>query len=661
VPSSGPVGKNALATMVAATVFALTACDGASGPPAPRTRASRAAATACTGTEAHDAHAAVGIGCAVCHPCGGRLELGPYTFPGGTSTAGGVIHAGDGTTPTTCAVQCHAVHGSPPSAIAWDAPAPLDCTACHAVAALPPTHPRLVDPAPPRSVCLGCHDQTTHTRGTIRVVGHGPLWMDPADLGFHAYAANLGLANCQACHGPELTGGVTGVACARCHDQSLPPGVASWRVDCLMCHGGVDDASGAPPRATWGKGSDLVRVGAHTAHVTGSVLAPPFDCTVCHVKPTDALSAGHVDAPTAAVRFDGLGASRGPTPASWDRTAATCSNTYCHGTPAQGGSNHQPVWTSVGSGQAACGTCHGVPPPPPHVVVEADFVLCSVCHADTLDPGGGMIPPAAGGKHLDGIVEATGHEATWMDPADPNFHAFTANRSLAACTPCHGVDLGGGTVGVGCARCHGGTWRTSCTMCHGGTFDITGAPPRTTWGNSGDAVRVGAHQRHVSGGSIGAPNDCDVCHVTPSEALSSGHVDSATASVVYGGLAVQGGAAPVWTRASATCASTYCHGSYSGVYTYFYWEEERTVPYQGLRATAIWTGGPMTCGSCHGNPPRTGVWHSGSHAGGNDCQLCHPNATGVNGAGTAITNRATHANGALDVAPQWNSRCFRCH
>jgi len=182
-----------------------------------------------------------------------------------------------------------------------------------------------------------------------------------------------------------------------------------------------------------------------------------------------------------------------------------------------------------------------------------------------------------------------------------------------------------------------------------------------SWGNSGDAVRVGAHQRHVSGGSIGAPNDCDVCHVTPSEALSSGHVDSATASVVYGGLAVQGGAAPVWTRASATCASTYCHGSYSGVYTYFYWEEERTVPYQGLRATAIWTGGPMTCGSCHGNPPRTGVWHSGSHAGGNDCQLCHPNATGVNGAGTAITNRATHANGALDVAPQWNSRCFRCH
>jgi hypothetical protein len=333
-----------------------------------------------------------------------------------------------------------------------------------------------------------------------------------------------------------------------------------------------------------------------------------------------------------------------------------------------GGTNKTPVWTAVGEGQAACGTCHGLPPPLPHPEVEYDLTLCAVCHSDTLDPGGGMIPPAEGGLHLDGLVEASGHEPSWMDTASEDFHAFSANRGLGSCATCHGIDLGGGVAQTACADCHGATWRTNCTMCHGGDDNITGAPPRTTWGQGDDPIRVGAHTHHVGGGAIGGPYDCDVCHVTPPDALAADHIGGPYAGVVFSGLALQGGAAPVytWSRAGtpeATCASTYCHGNYSGTYTYWVYDEEKFAAYAGKAATASWIGGPMGCDSCHDNPPRTtGVWHSGYHSGGNDCQLCHPDAAGVNGVGTSITVRASHVNGIVDIAPKWRSSCLRaCH
>jgi len=154
--------------------------------------------------------------------------------------------------------------------------------------------------------------------------------------------------------------------------------------------------------------------------------------------------------------------------------------------------------------------------------------------------------------------------------------------------------------------------------------------------------------------------------------VSAGHIDDPTpvAKVTFGGLAVAPApvAAPSWARATATCASTYCHGNYQGTYTYFSYNwgsdsfDEITVSYVGARATPTWTDGPTTCGSCHGNPPRsTGAWHSGAHGGGNDCQLCHPDASGSGGVGTTITDPTRHVNGVVEVTPKWSSRCFYCH
>jgi predicted CxxxxCH...CXXCH cytochrome family protein len=203
-------------------------------------------------------------------------------------------------------------------------------------------------------------------------------------------------------------------------------------------------------------------------------------------------------------------------------------------------------------------------------------------------------------------------------------------------------------------------------MCHGGTNDQTGAPPRTTWGNAADAVRVGAHARHLAGSANAPPVACASCHVVPTDALTPGHIDGPTATVTFGGVATAGSATPRWDRAAATCATSYCHGSYSGTFTYQSYDwgiqdfVDVTVSYTGAGTTPTWTGGPMTCTSCHAAPPPSGAWHSGAHGGpgGDACSLCHP---GVNDAGTAFTDPSHHVDGVVDVTPGWKSTCFGCH
>jgi predicted CxxxxCH...CXXCH cytochrome family protein len=455
-----------------------------------------------------------------------------------------------------------------------------------------------------------------------------------------------------------------------------------------MCHGGTQNSTGAPPKATWGNAgdpargggtADPVRVGAHTAHLAASAVSPGFDCGVCHVKPADALAPGHVDSGTATVTFAGL-AVNGVTPApAWNRASGTCSNTYCHG----GAAGATPDWTRVGEGEAACGTCHGLPPTVSHPVVSGGLTACSGCHAPTINSSGALIPPSAGGTHLNGVVDAQGHDAAWMDMGSAGFHAFSANRDAASCTVCHATAPGSSSGARSCDRCHtlpAGTasWTVNCVMCHGGAQNATGAPPRATWGNTADPLRVGAHTKHV-GATLTAPIDCGTCHPKPADAFTSGHLGDGTADVIWGGRAVMGGAQPAWDRGAGTCATTYCHGNYSGVFTYTDWDDNnadcftadpppecvvtKTVNYVGNNASVGWGGGPMTCGSCHGNPP-SGYWHGpthGSNAGHRECQLCHPDATGTNaGGGAVITLPGRHIDGTLDVTPRWGSGCG-CH
>jgi predicted CxxxxCH...CXXCH cytochrome family protein len=622
------------------------------GEPAPRSVRQAAVGDVCAATGAHAAHER--FSCAACHPCGGAFGFDvPVLFPGGTTSAGGTLS--QDASGVTCTVACHAPKSDAAAPVSWATTGPLACTSCHAPAVLPGTHPPVLASAT-RAECEACHLLDQHTTGTVVVLGHDAPWSDPGSPRFHAFSANTALASCRGCHGPELTGGAA-TACATCHDVSLPEGVASWKVNCVMCHGGDDLANGAPPKATWGNGADAVRIGAHTRHLTPSAIAPAAECTACHAVPADALAPGHVDGGTAEVVF--ARAPEGATP-TWDRPNATCSGTYCHGGGLAGGTNTAPIWTRLGEGQADCGSCHGLPPPSPHPLVRGGLADCNICHADTVDATGTVIPPADGGKHLDGLVEATGgHAPEFIDPSSGEFHAYAANRGVGTCQTCHGeaLDGVGGMTPVGCTTCHGEGFATRCTGCHGGLASASGAPPRTTWGGDDDPLRVGAHTRHLAGGSIAGPVPCAACHVVPADAFAPDHLGEPFAEVRFSGLAGASGAAPAWDRAAGTCSGTYCHGRYSGTYEYYFWEELYAFPYSRAGGTPSWTGAPMTCTSCHGNPPPGGTWHSGYHGGGNECSRCHP---GVDAAGTAFTDRSRHVNGVIDV--RWSgSGCSRCH
>jgi predicted CxxxxCH...CXXCH cytochrome family protein len=344
---------------------------------------------------------------------------------------------------------------------------------------------------------------------------------------------------------------------------------------------------------------------------------------------------------TVDLTWGGLAVTAGARP-SFDAASGTCSNTYCHGEFVGGNTLNAPIWNRVDGSQVVCGSCHTIPPPAPHI----QSTSCGNCH--------------------------TGYTST----------------SVNAATHVNGsVDVGSMT----CTSCHGDPSRVLTT---GVDANAKAAPPVDTAGQTASTA-VGAHQAHLFGSAIAGsvvtvPIACTECHIVPSSIPHS----NGTVDITWGKTATTGGGAsypvddgygtgtiapspmagsPAWTSASATCSSTYCHGNYSGAISYYTFVTGwRSFNYSGNSAVPAWNGGPMTCGSCHAMPPNNAYWHSGNHgaAGGNDCQLCHPDATGtitsvpgaaVSVTGLAITNPAQHVNGTIELKPQWADTCYDCH
>ncbi len=106
----------------------------------------------------------------------------------------------------------------------------------------------------------------------------------------------------------------------------------------------------------------------------------------------------------------------------------TCNNTFCHGnwkldkstSPYQfayadsvmSGNNISPVWTG-GSSQAACGSCHGLPPTG-HFAT--DITRCARCHTGVIDANGNIIDSTA---HINGKVNVFGLEYSFVTGAPP--------------------------------------------------------------------------------------------------------------------------------------------------------------------------------------------------------------------------------------------------
>jgi predicted CxxxxCH...CXXCH cytochrome family protein len=370
---------------------------------------------------------------------------------------------------------------------------------------------------------------------------------------------------------------ISSVACSRAAKN------APWLTypDCSSCHGdfkrGTALNASAPPFDVSGNVTTAARgVGAHEKHLDVGVA-----CAECHPVPYDPMhSDGVVD-----VTFGPVGATLYP--ASWDTTTLTCS-TYCHGNTTAGGTLKTPVWTRVDGTQAACGTCHGVPPPSPHVQNND----CGGCH-----PGytATAVNPLT---HIDGQIQTTG----------------------------------------------------GCTMCHGdpnAAPAYAAAPPRDTQGNVvTSAPGVGAHLAHLApdayygaGKGLTTAVACTECHpvVDPSK-----HPDR-TLHVTFGPLAAAAGASPVWTPATLTCATTYCHGSAA----------------MGRTAAApVWNrldGTETRCTTCHGMPPPS------PHPDDATCGDCHKGYTST----TVVA--ATHIDGVIDMDPNFactagtGCTCTTCH
>lgn len=634
-----PRTSTTLATLAAALALGLLACDVAR--PVSRASAGASACVSCHGdasrseavalvqaapdTGAHLAHLRAGtfrgaVACAQCHEVpasaghpDGEIQL-PFPSLARADGAAPAWNAGAG---TCSGVYCHgATRGGGPTATpAWTSGARLDCSSCHGYP--PPSH------ASTSTRCAACHPGTVsaagalllanglHVNGEVEVAtAHAADWEVPSN---HGRAANRDLASCRTCHGDDYAGGTSGVSCNDCHLGT------AWQTSCTFCHGDASRTANraAPPVGTQGETATTERaVGAHAAHLSGGAIGPAVACAECHAVPT---TLAHVDG-TAAVAF-GPAARRGGAQPTWNGT--TCSGTYCHGATrtAAGGANKTPAWTG-GAAEAACGTCHGAPPP------GHSTASCGGCH------DGYSATTVNAATHLNGAVDASsGHPASWRNRDQ---HGYSVNRTgLASCKACHGTNLDGvGGSAQGCGGCHQAagiaSWQTSCTFCHGDRTSGRTSPPVDTQGRSAATnVSVGVHAAHV-GTTIATPLSCGQCHGSRSNVVTDGlHVDGdGVAEVAFGTLARTGGANATYTRASATsasCSSTYCHGRFPGGAS------------SGAGATVQWTTtAQVGCTSCHGNPPSTG--DHGTHS-SYACSDCHAHS----GSG------ATHVNGVKNV------------
>ncbi len=296
-------------------------------------------------------------------------------------------------------------------------------------------------------------------------------------------------ADCEAL-GPQLSGYLCGP------DQvCVVPNQA-----CNSCHGGEDNP--APPRPIEGDDETTnVRVGAHQTHLHDNEVRKAMWCQECHLVPTTVDESEHRDGGPAEVIFGVLSVSGGAQP-QWDRDEQRCTNVYCHGATLAGGAQNTPTWTIVDGSQAFCGSCHGVPPLPPH----PPSYECAECHPNTITEFGSIDIEA--GYHINGKIDV--------------------------------IDV-------------------TCWTCHGS--ENNPAPPRSTSGETYTTdLGVGAHQSHLAS-TLMRPMSCDDCHITPQTISDPSHLGELPAEVTFGSLATADGAQPVWDRAAATCSGTYCHGA----------------------------------------------------------------------------------------------------
>ena len=280
---------------------------------------------------------------------------------------------------------------------------------------------------------------------------------------------------------------------------------------CTACHGDARRAGdrvtqAAPPFDLDGNTEPSARgVGAHQTHLTPSATHTAVACTECHTVPDEVFSPGHLDNKDGAkITFGDLARSNDSSPV-YDAAGNSCSNTYCHQAYAP---DNRPEWRAPKDSNQACGSCHGLPPAPPHPQSDQ----CFQCHGQVIDQDRHFVNK---GLHIDGQVE----------------------KGNLACNSCHGTDPGGG-------------------------------PPPDLEGNIDSRFPgVGAHGIHLNDSATHAAIACSTCHVVPPTVDSPGHIDATRpADISFSGLATQANGSPAYDFTAHTCSGAYCHGSATPVW-----------------------------------------------------------------------------------------------
>lgn len=304
----------------------------------------------------------------------------------------------------------------------------------------------VLESAEPSESCQSCHGQN-YKGGTSGVActtchaayPHPEGFANPSSGDFHEVVfqdtRDWDLTTCQECHGGDYARDIISlqfdeppINCLDCHAGDDGP------EGCLVCHGSSGGV--APPQDLLDNTSTAaVGVGAHQEHLNARI-ATAVQCAECHVIPDDYADPGHVlqdgTPGRAEVVFSGIATRQDNEPA-YDFATSTCGNSYCHGSfvfarenagdfawgytgDFMRGNNADVVWNAVGSGEAECGTCHGLPP---EGHIEVVFV-CSTCHVGVTDQQNNILDPTLhmnGEKDLFEFPSSTVQR--WLDSLQP--------------------------------------------------------------------------------------------------------------------------------------------------------------------------------------------------------------------------------------------------
>jgi predicted CxxxxCH...CXXCH cytochrome family protein len=273
--------------------------------------------------------------------------------------------------------------------------------------------------------CYTCHKLYPHVAG----------WTQSSSSAFHGkeiMSEQWSMDGCKTCHGSDYKGvaAKSNVGCMKSGCHVDVNGAQKSPEACNTCHGSFtapasNIASWAPGKSINGDTLTTARgVGAHQKHLQAT-MGKAVKCQECHSLPTQVYSAGHLDSglPAEVVMKDTLAnlvtgsGSLVPNP-SYNSTQVQCNNTYCHGNwlvrkataPSDRqyiyadsvitGENYSPKWTG-GANEAACGSCHGLPPKGHLQGLSLSSCGGSGCHAGIVDGNGNIINSA---KHINGKI-----------------------------------------------------------------------------------------------------------------------------------------------------------------------------------------------------------------------------------------------------------------